>query len=56
MGTKTNKVFSFGQKLKVKITNVNIIEKQINAYIIGYEPEINDKYNQRRQNHRKIKY
>lgn len=44
LGSRSGKHFTFGQKIQVKITNVNIREKQINAYIVGYEPE-NDKDN-----------
>lgn len=51
VGSKTKKVFSFGQQVKVKIANVSIENKQINAHIIGFEPILNDT---RRDHYRKI--
>ncbi len=56
MGNRTGKVFTFGNKVTVKIIDVNIPNRQINAIIVGFEPDERPQGNRefKRNNDRKV--
>ncbi len=54
MGNRTGKVFTFGNKVEVKIIDVNIPCRQINAVIVGYEPEERNNRDFKRNHDRKV--
>lgn len=54
MGSRTGKVFTYGNKIQIKIIDVNIPSRQINAVIVGYEPDERDNRAFKRNHNRKI--
>ena len=52
IGTKTNSSFNFGQKIKVRVINVDIGNRQIEFEVVGLER--NNDVKSKRNNHRKL--
>lgn len=48
VGLKTNKVFSFGQKIKIRVISVDKINKQIDFEIVGFENNLNSNFNNKK--------
>ncbi|MGL4948516.1 MAG: ribonuclease R [Mycoplasma sp.] len=52
-GRRTNKKFSYGDKIQIRVSSVEIATRQINFEIVGYEPEQFQRPH--RQNNRSMK-
>lgn len=40
IGSRTNKIFTFGQEVKIRVVSIDKLSRQINFELIGYEKEI----------------